>query len=301
MEQNTQHFIFKVKALKPFVPILKKYFGLPFVEIELEIMAADHEGERGDDRKIAIPAYVEPGKVKELLDTHFGKDAVSDQIIDTLFLAANIYYGDSVSDYESQQSTSDDYLFFMERTEMREEIAKLYSFIQKRKKQEVSQPIKFVSDKEKVVLDDTAGWLEALLENHLFPNCLPDVKDDQDARRLWDKKGKRGRPERPQVNAIVNGVASYLGDQGVVEGVAPTNLCNFIVEYLKAMGQFRDSTDAAVLTSKWVKAQIHNLAESGPVFYNYNMSDATVEELSTLPPDMKAYQWLFPRKPDMAD
>ena len=87
----------------------------------------------------------------------------------------------------------------------------------------------------------------------------------------------------------------------MVETAAPGTLCEFIVDYLKVMGLMEDPMDAIVMTPKWVKAQIHHLADSGPVFFNYDMHAPTKEELSNVTPDRKAYEWLFPRKTDKTE
>lgn len=286
----------KLQNFKPFIPILKEYFGFPYVELELDIMALELEENPDNEASFDLEEYVSHNAICGLAKKHFDGVIMSAELLDTLYFAANLYYYRNVLNYEYAQEV--DNYGQMELSIMREEIAELYSFLQRlhvKSKNGSGRPVTLKVDKEKIAIPNTLGWLYALLENHLFPNCLPDVKNDDEARSIWDRRKKSGRPSRVEINAIVHGVAKLLHDQNVVNDIAPAELCEFIRDLLMEMGQIHDETDKLVITPDWIKSQIHRTDKQwdGPGFHNTVLRSPTLEELTTVTPDQQAYLWLF--------
>ena len=291
-------------ALEPYLPLLKKYFGLPFEQLELELMAAKHDPNPEDKYRFEIWEYVSMDDIVKAWDLYLDDSKVNEEMLTLLWLVANLYYEGNIAAHEDALIEED--FIQIENAQVREEIAQLYSFMQKRKTMSTtsgkyrisSKPIKFVSGKDKLEILDSCGWFEALLENYLFPNCLPDVENDEDAQKLWKKEKKVGRKERKEVNSIIYGVATYLRDKGVVKKdvTAPTDLCKFIRGYLEAMGYLEDPNDALSITPEWIKTQIHRFEETKPQFDNVIRSSATIEEQKKVHPDDQAHFWLFQPK-----
>lgn len=286
----------KLQNVKPFIPILKEYFGFPFTELELAVKASELEENPDNETSFDLEEYVSHNAICGLAKKHFNGVTMSAELLDTLYFAANLYYYRNVPNYEYAQEV--DNYGQIELSIMREEIAELYSFLQRLQIKGESGPGRLVTikvNKEKIVFPNTLGWLYALLENHLFPNCLPDVKNDEDARSIWDKRKKSGRPSRAEINAIVHGFAKLLHDQKVVDDIAPAELCEFILDLLMEMGHIHDETDKLVITPAWIKSQIHRTEKQwdGPGFHNTVMRSPTLEELTTVTPDQQANLWLF--------
>ena len=286
-----------ILALELYIPLLQKYFGLPFEQLELEFLAAKHDPEH--EHPFEIWEYVSIENIGELLEPYFGDVEIDGDLLILLYLVANLYYEGNVAAHDS--AMIEDNFTQIENAQIREEIAQLYSFMQKRKALLVngaSRQIKVVSGKDKLEIPDSCGWFEALLENYLFPNCLPDVNNDEDAQKLWKKEKKVGRKERREVNSIIHGVATYLRDKEVVKKdvTAPTDLCKFIRDYLEAMGYLEDPNDALSITSEWIKTQIHRFEETKPQFNNVILTSPTIEDLEEVHPDDQAYSWLFQPK-----
>lgn len=301
-----------LQKFQPFIPILKEYFGFPFVQIELAVKASEFNevlggeaseldeflGDLFPDAKhnIGFEEYVSHEVINGLVKKHFDGVIMSAELLETLYIAANLYYYRNVPNYEYAQEL--DIYGQKELSIMREEIAKLYSFLHQhyeKGKNGSSRPISINVDKEQLVIPNTLGWLDALLENHLFPNCLPDVKSDEDAKAMWDRKKKSGRPSRVEINAITHGVAKLFHDRKIVEDTAPAKLCEFILDLLKEMGHIHDATDKQVITPGWIKSEIHRTKKEWdqPGFHNTPIRIATLEELNTVTPDQQAYLWLF--------
>ena len=302
-------FIRNIEALKlkPYIKLLQDYIGLPFAELELSVAAAEMDPNPDAEHEYQLYERVLYEDINAMLSKHFDPIDSNGQIPDFLWLAANLYYNGNIAAYD--EAMFDSAINQIEERQIREEIAQLYSFIQKRKEiHSVGDPeyhfagksIEFVSgDKSSLMIHDTLGWFEALLENYLFPNCLPDVANDEDAQMIWKKEDKKaGRPSRFETNAIIHGVDLFLHDAGLVEGIAPTNLCGFLHDYLDAMGYLDDPLDRLMLDPKSIKAYIHNLRkkEDPPRFFNTTFKTVSLEELARIDPDEAAYRWLFPPK-----
>jgi len=293
-----------VRELKPYISLLQNYIGLPFPQLELECMAAERETNPEAKHEFRIIESVTYEKICKLLNKHFDHIDAKSSIPSFLWLVANLYYYGNIE--EQEQLDIEFTLDQREELQIREEIAQLFTFIQQRKSIQLigdgqygleGRPIEFGSeDKSSLRIHNTSCWFEALLENYLFPNCLPDVASDEDAQRIWKKKRKKvGRKSRTNTNAIIHGVDSLFHDAGLVRGVAPTNLCEFLFDYLDTMGYLNDPTDRLSLAPSTIKTYIHNLRKetASPQFGNAVFKKASIEELSRTTPEEAAYFWLF--------
>lgn len=296
-----------VRKLRPYIPLLQEYIGLPFPQLELACLAAERETNPEAVHEFRIIEFVPFTKIEEMLSKHFDPIEDNSCVPSFLWLVANLYYCGNTEAQEASDTES--VLGQIERSLIRDEIAQLYTFIQQRKALRLvgdeqyglwGRPIAFESEDKTVLrIHNTSGWFEALLENHLFPNCLPDVANDEDAQRLWKKENRKvGRKPRTNTNAIIHGVESFLHDVEIVKGVAPTNLCEFLFDYLDAMGYLSDPTDRYSLAPSSIKAYIHNLRKetASPQLNNVVLENKSVEELSRITPEEAAYNWLFPPK-----
>lgn len=301
-----------IRELKPYIPLLQKYIGLPFPELEMACVAAETETNPEAEHSFSLIERTSPKTITKLLQKYFNdvaRPVDESKIVFFLWLAANIYHPGSIAE---QESADIEFAFNqIEEMYVYEEIAQLYSYIQKRKSLHVcgdtvygvpGKPIEFVSDgKVSLKIHNSCCWFEALLENYLFPNCLPDVASDEDAQRIWKKERKKvGRKSRTETNAIIHGVDLFLHDEGLVDSVAPTNLCEFLFDYLDAMGYLSDPTDRLSLAPSSIKAYIHNLRKetASPQFGNVVFKQVSIEELSRTTPEEDAYFWLFHPKHD---
>ena len=293
-----------VRELKPYIPLLQNYIGLPFPQLELECMAAERETNPEAKHEFRIIEFITYEKICKLLNKHFDHIDAKSSIPSFLWLVANLYYYGNIE--EQEQLDIEFTLDQREELQIREEIAQLYTFIQQRKSIQLvgdgeygfgGRPIEFVSeDKSALRIHNTSCWFEALLENYLFPNCLPDVASDEDAQRIWKKGRKKvGRKSRTETNAIIHGVEMFLHDEGLVDSVAPTNLCEFLFDYLDAMGYLSDPTDRLSLAPSSIKAYIHNMRKetASPQFCNAEFKKVSIEELSRPTPEESSYFWLF--------
>ena len=296
-----------IKLLKPYIPLLQQYFGLPFPELELEWEAAQMETNPDADHSFRMNEYVSSKTVEDLLHSNFDRIKNEDQIKSLLWLAANLYYSGNLESHEAYDTES--VLDQIEQSTIREEIAQLYSYVQKRKQTQTvgvgeyafpGKPIELVSDDKTVLrIDNTDCWFEAMLENHLFPNCLPDVENDEDAQMFLEKNSNAPGPKTKRVNnAIIHGVEMFLHDQEVVDSkpAAPQNLCMFIRDYLTAMGLLDDMNekDRAYF---WINIQKRipefRKKDEKTKLFNVELKSVSIEELSCVTPDQAAYQWLF--------
>lgn len=290
------------RQIEPYIQCIKQYFGLPFIYISEECEFAHNNPE--EERLISIAEYVPSTAINELLFRYFDKDQVTNKIMRLLWLVANLYYCGNIEAQEAEYywETEDQ----EQRKKIREEIAQLYSFFTERETLRIpknqryypreGREIEFKSDKGNLKIRDTECWIEALLENYLFPNWLPDVANDEDAQKIWKKENKPvGRKARTNTNAIIHGVASFLQDEKIVDGVAPKKLCLFILDYLDVMNYLQDPIDHESITTEWIKAQIHNFRklENKPQLFTPELEGSTIDELSDNSPANAAYHWLY--------
>lgn len=299
-------------TLKRYIPLLQQYIGLPFPEPELEVAAA----ERGDNPdaicEIRGVEHVSHSTITMLLRKHLDQPEKPSDISYFLWLAANLYYCGNIS--ANEDSLLNSVINQYEEKWIQEEIAQLYSFIQRRKDiarngDKEFHSITFVSgDKQtKLTIHNTYCWFEALLENYLFPNCLPDVTSDEDAKKIWEKEKQQPGPKaQKDKNAIIHGVEMFLHDYGVVTNAeAPKNLCTFLYYYLDAMNLQKVSNNPEEEDKLiWgIKSAIHNFRkdEDNAKFSNAGFNIVSMEELSITTPEQAAYDWLFNPKQDKKD
>jgi hypothetical protein len=144
----------------------------------------------------------------------------------------------------------------------------------------------------KVTLNNTFRWFQGLLDNHLFPNCIPDISSREQAKESLARKA--GRPEANKVvNAMVNGLANLCKDEGVITASVPKLLLCFIYDILLVMELVRP--DDNVVTLDWIKAQISNLKKAGKDARIFTPETRTCSPTETpiIPEYEKRLDWLF--------
>lgn len=277
-----------LKNFPPYVEIIKKYFGLSHPNLELEMLLVPDDPER----KFEMTEYVPHEDIVELFEGHFpnvGEDKTFFE--DLLWLVANLYYGNSYEQYneffENEVGREDNIWHCVEK-----DMARLYAFLQDHPKEE---EIVIQMGKDKVVLDDAFNWFQGVMNNQVFPNCIPHIQDKESVRSLLQKKA--GRPQtRQEVNAVVNGISRLFADEEIIEGKAPRVLLEFIHMFLVKMALI-DENDVYV-TPEWIKAQISNLQKPGKDarFNNVEVRSVSIEELKEVPLGDKSMRWIFPIK-----
>ena len=172
---------------------------------------------------------------------------------------------------------------------IRKEIIQLYGFMANHKK-ETSISVKIGTDR--VELNNSFGWFQALLKYHLFPKCIPDITDVEAANKALAKEKGR-KTESKVATAVVNGVSSYFKDEGLVSSRAPKNLCSFIRKMLIMMHlkDGNDKTFSDAVVKNWIN-NIQNQKEE-PKIYTPEIREVSVEELKNIPMDERADRWLF--------
>ncbi len=289
---------YDVKSLEPIFPLIKEYFGNPYIEFQ--------------DYPEAFPfkEVVTSDAIEELLLRYFEKDQVTKEVLSLLWLVANLYYCGNIEARE--QGNYWDVDDWEQKRIIREEIAQLYSFITERGTLRIPKnkqyypreggEIEFKSQTGTLKILDTECWIEALLENYLFPNCLPDVSNDEEAQLIWKKENKpAGRKARKTVNAIIHGVDMFLHDQGVVDRnvAAPKSLCLFIYDYLETMGllDYLTEDNKEKKSEPWyiIQKQIpyFRKEENNPKLFTPELEECLPEEWIGNPRDDAAYQWLY--------
>ena len=307
-----------VKNLIPYIPWLKQYFGLPFLDLNLFIDLGDRGTSPDDNREYEMREYISQDYIVQLLNTYFDLPEKPSYISSFLWLAANHFYPDNMIAYNNALNTfvidHNKEIEAKRRIQIREEIAQIYSLIQKRKSilcvndgvhHFDGKPIEIVSeDKTSLKIHNTSCWFEALLENYLFPNCLPDVTSDEEAQLIWDKgKQHPGPKAQKDKNTIIHGVEMFLHDYGVVQDAeAPKQLCYFLYYYLIAMGLQKDPQDGKIEDKIiWgIKSNIRNLRnmKDKPRYFTADLREESIEGLSQILPEDVAHDWLFNPKRD---
>ena len=93
----------KLQNVKPFIPILKEYFGFPFTELELAVKASELEENPDNEASFGFEEYVSHNAICGLAKKHFNGVTMSAELLDTLYFAANLYYYRNVPNYEYAQ------------------------------------------------------------------------------------------------------------------------------------------------------------------------------------------------------
>lgn len=273
-----------LRDMEPYVNLVKQYTGLfhPSLEPELALLEVD------PDRSFELYEYVLHVDIETAFDEgHFTCDTDLRRVcIDLLWLIANLYYGDFYQQYQDyfNDMVSDELTW----DEIYDDILRLYAFMHDHK---AAVPIEMKYGKEKVVIMDTEGWFQALMDNHLFPKCCPEIKSKEQVIERFRKSAGR-KVENELAVAIINGVAKFFADKELIKGQAPKNLCSFIRQYLILMELL--DLDYRVISETSIKSAINYAAkkETDPRLPSTEVSDATLEDLKHLGV-IPGERWLF--------
>lgn len=288
MENKYNVYPLPLKNFPPYVEAIKKYFGLSHPNLELEMLLVKNDPER----VFEMIEFVEYKDIVELLEEKF-PDMGDDKtfIENLLWLVANLYYGDSYdqyNDYFDNEVEQDNHVWAC----IEKDMARLYALLQDHPRDE---KITIQIGKDKVVLDDDFNWFQGVMNNQVFPNCIPNIQNLEDAKSLLQKKA--GRPQtRTEVNAVVNGISRLFADEEIIEGKAPRILLDFIRDFLVMMALIKK--DDVFVSTDWIKSQISNLQKPGKDarFNNVEVHSVSAEELKNVPIWNKALDWVFPPK-----
>lgn len=279
----------ELRKIEPYIPLIKKYFGLFVSDLEPELFHAKNDPER----TYRIPEFVTYEDIQNSFTKFFGNGLESEtKIVSTLWLVANFYFGDLYK-LRQQQMIYDvgeekymwDYI--------REDIIKLYKLIEEH--HDYSGSIKVSIGGETIEINNDYKWFFSLLRHHLFPHCIPEITSVEEANSdlLQNKKG--GRPKSdPEIKGMVYGVANLLRDESVVTAKAPKNLVLFIKEYITMMDLLTDPLMKEIVNENWIKSRIHQLQE--PQLENLDTKICTFEDIKPSQQEI-AFQWLFPPMP----
>lgn len=262
-----------LKDIKPYVDVIKQYFGLNHPNLDLELLIV----ERGidDERTFALTEFITKDEVETVFDELFKGAEHGDSFVSLLWLVGNLFYGNSINLYEQYlyENVEDDIIW----STIEQELLSLYIFMQKHT---LAETVTIKIDQETLNLPNTNTWVQAILNNHVFPNCLPKIHNSAEAEALlWRKKGAGAPPKHPEVNAIMNGIANLFLDNELIKERAPRNLCRFIKRYLTLM-RLVDSDDS-IIDEEWIKSQIHNFRKKSkdPRLATPEIKDVSPEEL----------------------
>ena len=143
-----------------------------------------------------------------------------------------------------------------------------------------------------VELDNPFRWFQSLMDNHLFPNCIPDIKNVKQANQIL-AKAKGRKIDNKIATAIVYGVATYFKEKGLITARAPKNLCSFLWKFLVMM-KLKDASDY-LFTESRIKNWINNIQgqKDDPKIYTPEIRVISIEELKEIPLNERAERWLF--------
>ena len=285
-----QYYDLKLKGIKNLVDIIKEYFGLdhPTLDGELMLLGMDPE------RVFHLPAYVRFEDVMTAFkEAEFlCPEELEYTAVSILCLVANLYYGDSYQRYQEYYS---DLIYDELMWEVVEkDILKFYVFMKKHRER---GPLSIKIGKAKIDLENTDMWFHNLMDNHLFPKCLPKITTLQEAENKLKKDAGR-RSENKVATAIINGISTLFEDLDWIRGRAPKNLCAFIKKFLILMNVF-DKNDT-VLSEANIKSSITNFRKQkeDPRFFTPEskmmtlaevMADETLKSVGSFP----ERDWLF--------
>ena len=288
MDNQDNRFPVPLKTLPPYVEVIKKYFGLsdPNLEAEMLLLPKDPE------RVFKIAEFVTRDEIVELFDIFSPKVKDGKFFYENLlWLVANLYYGDrykkSICFFNNDINGDENVWYSIEK-----DMAKLFAFLQDHPQEE---KITIQMGKDKVELDDAFKWFQSVMDNQVFPNCIPYIQNKEGAKSLLQKKA--GRPQtRQEVNAVVNGISRFFADEKIIEGKAPKDLLDFIESFLVKMALIEENDE--FVTTYWIKSQISNLQKPGKDarFFNLDVHEASAEKLKEVPWWFKATNWIFPVK-----
>ena len=241
-----------IKKLKPYADLLIEYIGLPNPDLINALHNSDHT--QTYELKELYPSK----DIQALFDEFFPNVEGRDKHTSLLWLIANLYYGKSYENFKRwQEENSDPYWDCIEQ-----EVLSLYTFIHDNPSEE-RVVVKLGKQSQKI--DNTLGWFQAVLEKYVFPNVLPSVQNEDDARNLIRKIPVGRRIERPAVNAIVGGLSQYFHDEGLVKGKAPKQLLALLKKLLEMIKLI--DVDDTYVDEVWIKSQINYCEKKGKEYY----------------------------------
>lgn len=275
-----------LKNIKPYAEGIKECFGLYHPTLNLYLDLLDDEG--NDDQEIFVREYVTNEEIRQILVDSFPEKDENPRIVDFLWLLANLYYGNSIETYrEKENETADN----QQWEYIENKLLKLYCFMAEHK--DAKEVTVTVGD-DKLVLGNEFYWIHAILDNRVFPNCIPYVHSKEEAEALLPKK-KAGRPEsREKETNIVCGLQKFFKSQGYIEGEAPKNLTKFIRKFLVLMDIIKE--DDLNITENWIKSQIKNIKQSGKDtrYWTNEAEDVNVHDPSLFQTD--PIWWIYPHE-----
>ncbi len=265
------------------IELTKKYFGFnhPSMQAEYDLIKID------PDRTIKLYERVLYENIETAFDegkfTYKEEDKVA--YVEFLWFVANLYYGNSYQLYEDANLDMKSNVLMWE--DVFDDIRAFYAFMWKHgKKNHITIKI----GKDKTTLKNTDGWFDALMDNHLFPKCLPSIYGKELPPEESKKKGRKIKNK--VATAIINGIARLFADEELIQDQAPKNLCAFIKEYLILMDIL--DLDYSVISGASIKSAIDYASkkEDDPRLPTIEWENATMEDLpsSGINPGEK---WLY--------
>ena len=287
-KEERPYYVYDIKLanLKGYVDMYKQYFGLDHPNLDIDLSLLD----RNPEKTFSIVDFVRNDDIMTAFsDGNFQcKEEDKQGYVDLLWVFANLYYKDSYQRYQDyyNEEVSDQLIW----EEIQDDMLKLYAFIQDHPKKE---EVVIKMGGKSVKFDDVDGWFQALLNNHLFPHCLPEFKSKEQALKKMKKTAGR-KKENIVATAVINGVARLFEDEGLITGRAPKNLCKFIKTYLILMDVLDGNKD--VLSEANIKSSITNFRnqKEDPRLFTPELRTVTLEEMkdSSLH-DRSSSLWLF--------
>lgn len=277
-----------LKAIEYYAVYIRKYFGLyhPNLDLDLELLKND------PDRTFKLYEVVLHDEIEVAFDEggFTYEEGTRRGYLELLWLVANIYCFNYYQRYQDYYTYEVEYDSLLWET-VKDDILKLYIFLQDHM---AEAPITIKIGGKKVVISDYDGWFQALMNNHLFPKCLPEIHSkDQALKKL--KKSPGRKVQNKLAVAIINGIATLFYDEGLVTERAPKNLCIFIRRYLVMM-EILD-LDYSVINEASIKSAINYASKkkTDPRLPSRPVTDATIEDLR-LSGFIPEERWLFSKE-----
>ena len=274
----------KLAEMKPYVERIKEYFGLNHPNLDSELLLLEDDPER----EFKLTAYVTYDEIKNaFIKASFNQVGDVEEYVSLLWTVANLYYGDLFQRYEEyEMEEEEDYLRWKC---IEEDIVQLYRFMANHKTEE---PVTVKIGSDSIELKDYFRWFQALMDYHLFPNCIPDVTSVEQADKFL-KKDQGRKIENKVASAIINGVANLFKDEGLVTARAPKNLCQFLQRLLTLM-DLKDS-GGREYKEDVIKSTINNIQrqKGDPKIFTPEIREVSIEELKIIPFNEARERWLF--------
>lgn len=274
----------RLEEMKPYVEKMKDYFGLNHPNLDMELLLLEDDPER----EFKLTAYVTYDEIRDaFIKASFNQVGDVEEYVSLLWTVANLYYGDLFQRYEEyEMEEEEDYLRWKC---IEEDIVQLYRFMANHKTEE---PVTVKIGSDSIELKDYFRWFQALMDYHLFPNCIPDVTSVEQADKFL-KKDQGRKIENKVASAIINGVANLFKDEGLVTARAPKNLCQFLQRLLTLM-DLKDS-GGREYKEDVIKSTINNIQrqKGDPKIFTPEIREVSIEELKIIPFNEARERWLF--------